>query len=434
MSRYLDKKQQERFDKIIDEFTNNKDTDQQGLTIKVGSTIVYRQGIEGKPDVDRIKPEELEKLETSVFHSEAALGVVEIALYTPAKEEVFRFENGNVTINQGRANQRSDEEPEEDSLQVQRLNQQQAKLQPVNSTQEPSQDINNQQTNNKIYLDKEFGYISTDYYLNDASAIFGEWAKQFTPNGIYMMSVMGIDWQYFAEKYEQHKAAQAQPTLEPQAELPQNSQALEQPQTQTAIGDRVACPLEEAPLEAIASEQDQHLQHQTTPEQTTNQQLLSTIAQMQQQIAEIQKQFEEMRQQQSERLEQAPKPQENQLSQWVDGIKQNFSTTVQEMSEALRGGIDYLKNTSRELVGKGLEAATKLAVETLGERHSDGSKVLTAGNIEYRLQQQQLLAQQQDWANLSLEERLEAIRAQYGINQQPTQGEKQQQQFRDRSR
>ena len=43
-------------------------------------------------------------------------------------------------------------------------------------------------------------------------------------------------------------------------------------------------------------------------------------------------------------------------------------------------------------------------------------------------------SQQQNWANLSLDERLEAIREQYGINQQPSSGEFQQQHFRERSR
>ena len=158
---------------------------------------------------------------------------------------------------------------------------------------------------------------------------------------------------------------------------------------------------------------------------------------MQQQIADVQKQLLEIQQQQQERLE-LVQPKDNRLTKWMDGIKESFTTTVQEIGDAIRGGIDYLKDTTRELVGASLEATTKLAVEALGDRQSDGSKLLAAGNIEYRLQGQQLSAnpqpqQQQDWANLSLQERLTAIRTQYGITK-PSPGEKQQQQYQERSR
>lgn len=424
MSRYLDKEQQERFDRIINDFDSQRTSDQEGLTVKVGTTIVYRAGVENKPDIDRIKPNELEKLSAAVNLTESAKGTVEIALYTPAIEEVFRYENGDIrSINKQRANGRT-KELEEDPLQAQLLNQrptaQLAEEQPSHDpTQLPTQDPENQQANNQIYLDKEFGYLSTDYYLRDASPIFGEWAKQFTPNGIYLMSQMGLDWQYFADKYENQKAA-AQPVLSPAPELPQLPQAKENPQSPGAI--------------ALGADQ---LQPQTqNPEQTTNQQLAETLAQMQQQIADIQRQVEEMRQQQAERLE-LVQPKDNRLTKWMDGIKQNFTTTAQEIGDAIKGGIDYLKDTTRELVGASLEATTKLAVEALGDRQSDGSKLLAAGNIEYRLQGQELSAQpqsqQQDWANLSLSERLSAIRTTYGITQ-PSPGERQQQQYQERSR
>ena len=415
MSRYLDKEQQERFDRIINDFDNQRTSDQEGLTVKVGTTIVYRNGIDGKPNIDRIKPNELEKLEAAVDFTESAKGTVEIALYTPAIEEVFRYENGDVRINKQRANGRT-KETEEDPLQAQLLNQQPTTQQQVEPQQEfdptqlPAQDPENQLSNNQIYLDKEFGYLSTDYYLRDASPIFGEWAKQFTPNGIHLMSQMGLDWQYFADKYESQKSA-SQPALAPAPELPQLPPGQEQP----AIDIQAS---------AIA---------QTDPT-ISNQQLVETLAQMQQQIADVQKQLESMQQQQQERFEQTPKLRENRLSQWIDGIKQNFTNTAQEIGDAIRGGIDYLKDTTRELVGAGLEATTKLAVDALGDRQSDGSKLLATGNIEYRLQGQQLSAQpQQDWANLSLSERLEAIRTTYGITQ-PSPGEKQQQQFKERSR
>ena len=413
MSRYLDKEQQERFDRIINDFDNQRTSDQEGLTVKVGTTIVYRAGVEDKPDIDRIKPFELEKLEAAVNLTESAKGTVEIALYTPAIEEVFRYENGDIrSINKQRANGRTQEA--EEPLQAQLLNQrptaQQTEEQPSNDpTQSPTQDPQNQQTNNQILLDKDFGYLSTDYYLRDASPIFGEWAKQFTPNGIYLMSQMGLDWQYFADKYESQKLA-SQPALAPAPELPQLPPGQEQPTI-------------DIQAQAIA---------QTDPT-ISNQQLVETITQMQQQIADVQKQLEEIRQQQAERLEQL-QPKDNRLTKWIDGIKENFTNTAQEIGDAIRVGIDYLKDTTRELVGASLEATTKLAVEALGDRQSDGSKLLAAGNIEYRLQGQQLSAQpQQDWANLSLQERLQAIRTTYGITQ-ASPGEKQQQQYQERSR
>lgn len=417
MSRHLNSEQQERFDRIINDFDNQRTSDQEGLTVKVGTTIVYRAGVENKPDIDRIKPFELEKLSAAVNLTESASGTVEIALYTPAIEEVFRYENGNIrSINKQRANGRT-KELEEDPLQAQLLNQQpttqpQAEPQQENDpTQSPTQDPDNQQTNNQIYLDKEFGYLSTDYYLRDASPIFGEWAKQFTPNGIHLMSQMGLDWQYFADKYSQQKAA-VQPVLSGTPSLLQLPPGQEQP----AI---------DIQAQTIA---------QTDPT-ISNQQLAETLTQMQQQITEIQKQLLEMQQQQQERFEQIPQPRSHRLSQWIDGIKQNFTNTAQEIGDAIRGGIDYLKDTTRELVGAGLEATTKLAVDLVGDRQSDGSKLLATGNIEYRLQGQELSAQsqQQDWASLSLQERLSAIRTTYGITQ-PSPGEKQQQQYQERSR
>lgn len=123
MSRYLDKEQQERFDRIINDFYNQRTSDQEGLTVKVGTTIVYRTGVEDKPNIDRIKPFELEKLEAAVNSTDAAKGVVEVALYTPAIEEVFRYENGDIrSINKQRANGGT-KETEEEPLLAQLLNQ-----------------------------------------------------------------------------------------------------------------------------------------------------------------------------------------------------------------------------------------------------------------------------------------------------------------------
>ena len=221
---------------------------------------------------------------------------------------------------------------------------------------------------------------------------------------------MGLDWQYFADKYESQKAA-VQPVLEGTPSLLQLPPGKEQPTI-------------DIQAQAIA---------QTDPT-ISDQQLVETLTQMQQQIADVQKQLLEIQQQQQERFEQIPKPRENRLTKWIDGIKENFTHTAQEIGDAIKGGIDYLKDTTRELVGAGLEATTKLAVEALGDRQSDGSKLLATGNIEYRLQGQELSAQpQQDWASLSLQERLSAIRTTYGITQ-ASPGEKQQQQYQERSR
>ena len=400
--------------------------------------IVYRTGVENKPDIDRIKPFELDKLEAAVNLTEAAKGTVEIALYTPAIEEVFRYENGDIrSINKQRANGRTlvtEEEPLQAQLLKGQLDlQQNQDQQPESSTFEPTQDPENQPTNNQINLDKEFGYLSTDYYLRDASPIFGEWAKQFTPNGIYLMSQMGLDWQYFADKYEQQKAL-LQPALSGTPERMQLPPGQEQPtiDIQKMAMAKPAAGIAK-PAAGIAQSNQQSLAQ--NPEQPFNQQLVETLTQMQQQIADIQQQLLEIQQQQQERFEQIPKSRENRLSQWIDGIKENFTTTAQEIGDAIKGGIDYLLDTTRELVGTGLLATTKLAVDVLGNRQSDGSKLLATGNIEYRLFGQELSAQSQqpDWGQLSLQERLEAIRTTYGITQ-PSPGEKQQQQYQERSR
>jgi len=104
MSRYLNFEQQERFDRIVNDFYDQKRTNQEGLTVKVGTAIVYRQGVEDTEDIDKIKPFELEKLEAAVFERKEAKGIVEIKLYTPATEEVFRYENGkNISIDFERA-------------------------------------------------------------------------------------------------------------------------------------------------------------------------------------------------------------------------------------------------------------------------------------------------------------------------------------------
>ncbi len=51
MSRYLNSEQQERFDRIINDFDNERTGYQSGLTVKVGTTIVYRAGVENKPNI-----------------------------------------------------------------------------------------------------------------------------------------------------------------------------------------------------------------------------------------------------------------------------------------------------------------------------------------------------------------------------------------------
>ena len=307
MSQYLDKQQQERLTRIVDEFTVHSGVKQAGLTIKMDSNIVFLQDVEGKIDIDQIKPEQLEKLEEAVFNPEASKDLIECSIYISGTEEVFRYQNGEVNISHRYAyQQRSyeaeekveeevEEESEEESLQL--LNQQhiqyqedlqlqqQADLQPENSTFRTSQDNNKQPNNNQIYLDKEFGYVSTDYYLKGASSFGGEGAERITPSSIYMMGEMGVNWNSVIDKLSEKKeATQPVPKILPEPTSPTH----------------------------------QEIQNQTIPNQSTN-----------------------------------PLP--------------SFS-------------------------------------------------------------------QQQNWANLSLDERLKAIREQYGINQQPSPGEFQQQHFRERSR
>ena len=48
MSQYLNKQQQEKLNRITDEFTVHSGIKQAGLTIKMDSNIVFRQDVEGK--------------------------------------------------------------------------------------------------------------------------------------------------------------------------------------------------------------------------------------------------------------------------------------------------------------------------------------------------------------------------------------------------
>lgn len=226
MSHYLDKQQQERLSRIVDEFTVHSGVKQAGLTIKIDSNIVFLQDVEGKIDIDQIKPEQLDKLEEAVFNPEASKDLVECSIYIPGTEEVFRYQNGEVNISHRYAYpQRSfeteikvEEEVEEvaeESLQLRNQQhiqyqedlqlQQQEDLQPENDTFESSQDNNKQPNNNQIYLDKEFGYVSTDYYLKGASSFGGEGAERITPSSIHMMGEMGVDWNYVIDKLSENK-------------------------------------------------------------------------------------------------------------------------------------------------------------------------------------------------------------------------------------
>ncbi|MEM6404480.1 MAG: hypothetical protein AAF757_30355, partial [Cyanobacteria bacterium P01_D01_bin.116] len=172
----------------------------------------------------------LEKLEEAVFNPESSKDLIECSIYIPGTEEVFRYENGEVNISHRYAYQQRSfeveekvekeveevrEESEEESLQL--LNQQhiqyqedlqlqqQADLQVENSIKGTSQDNNKQPNNNQIYLDKEFGYVSTDYYLKGASSFGGEGAERITPSSIHMMGEMGVDWNSVIDKLSENK-------------------------------------------------------------------------------------------------------------------------------------------------------------------------------------------------------------------------------------
>ena len=226
MSQYLDKQQQERLNRLVDEFTVHSGVKQAGLTIKMDSNIVFRQDVKGKIDIDQIKPEELEKLEEAVFNPESSKDLIECSIYIPGTEEVFRYENGEVNISHRYAfHQRFSEEEEKVEKQVEELEedlpeilnqqhiqyqedlqlQQQADLQPENSNFRTSLDNNKQPNNNQIYLDKEFGYVSTDYYLKGASSFGGEGAERITPSSIHMMGEMGVDWNSVIDKLSENK-------------------------------------------------------------------------------------------------------------------------------------------------------------------------------------------------------------------------------------
>ena len=230
MSHYLDKEQKERLSRLVDEFTVHSGVEQAGLTIKIDSNIVFRQDVEGKIDIDQVKAEELEKLEEAVFNPEASKDLIECSIYIPGTEEVFRYQNGEVNISHRYAfHQRFSEEEEKVEKQVEELpveleedlpeilNQQhiqyqedlqlkqQADLQVENSIKGTSQDNNKQPNNNQIYLDKEFGYVSTDYYFKGASSFGGEGAERITPSSIHMMGEMGVDWNYVIDKLSENK-------------------------------------------------------------------------------------------------------------------------------------------------------------------------------------------------------------------------------------
>ena len=252
MSQYLNKQQQKRLSRLVDEFTVHSGVEQAGLTIKIDSNIVFRQDVEGKIDIDQVKAEELEKLEEAVFNPEASKDLIECSIYIPGTEEVFRYQNGEVNISHRYAfHQRFSEEEEKVEKQVEELPveleedlpeilnqqhiqyqedlqlQQQADLQPENSTFRTSQDNNKQPNNNQIYLDKEFGYVSTDYYLKGASSFGGEGAERITPSSIHMMGEMGVDWNYVIDKLSDKKeATQPAPKIptEPTSEAHQEIQ------------------------------------------------------------------------------------------------------------------------------------------------------------------------------------------------------------------
>ena len=98
MSQYLNKQQQEKLNRLVDEFTVHSGVEQAGLTKKIDSNIVFRQDVEGKIDIDQVKAEELEKLEEAVFNPEASKDLIECSIYIPGTEEVFRYQNGEVNI------------------------------------------------------------------------------------------------------------------------------------------------------------------------------------------------------------------------------------------------------------------------------------------------------------------------------------------------
>jgi len=132
--------------------------------------------------------------------------LIECSIYIPGTEEVFSYENGEVNISHRYAYQQHsyeaeekvkeeveelEEESEEESLpllfqkkfnikKIYNFNNKQIYNQTTISLNPAKTTINNQ-TITKYMTNKEFGYVSSDYYLKGAFSFGGDGAERITP-------------------------------------------------------------------------------------------------------------------------------------------------------------------------------------------------------------------------------------------------------------
>lgn len=365
MSKFLNKDQQQQFDKILDELRQSQQPEQEGLRIKVGSRIVYRENEPGQPDVDTIKPQELEKLDAALENSDKAKGAVTISFIKPAEEEVYKFKDGELEIDKRRyvPEQDQDEEPTLNPDQVQQVTEED-----LVANQRPQVELDEEKTSRQKALPPskspqmgaEWGYVQASYFLEGADKVFGEGYQSITPAGLVAAAEMGVDIWKLGKQQEpeviQGEIVEA-PTLQGTPERATLPSAVE-PSAQTPL----------------------------SPEQRIEQ-LTERLEKMAQQMEQMEQRLEEMRGQQSERVEQVPEPKDSKLGDWFRDFKQGFADKAQDFKDQIaergqqfgdfvREGIDSLKDRAREAVGQGLETATKWAVSAFGKDQGDGSKQL----------------------------------------------------------
>ncbi len=363
MSKFLNKDQQQQFDKILDELRESQRPEQEGIRIKVGSKIVYREKEPGQPDVDAIKPQELEKLDAALENSDKAKGAVTISFIKPAEEEVYKFKDGELEIDKRRyvPEQDQDEEPTLNPDQAQ-----QAAEEDLAANQRPQTELDEEKDpgqkalppSKSPQMGAEWGYVQASYFLEGADKVFGEGYQSMTPAGLVAAAEMGVDIWRLGRGQE----------------------------TEVVQGEIVDPPALQGTPERAALPSAVEGQTQLSPEQRIEQ-LTSRLDRMAQQMGQMQQQLEEMRSQQTERVEQTPEPKENKLGDWFRDFKQGFTDKAQEFKDQIaqrgqqfgdfvREGIDSLKDRAREAVGQGLETATKWAVSAFGKDQGDGSKQL----------------------------------------------------------
>ena len=99
----LSVEQRERLDNIINQFNepNPKDKND-GLVIKINNNTIYRSGVEGEVNVNKVNEENLNLLESLIENQKKVLKEkIEVSLYWKPTQETLIFENGDVDIKKG---------------------------------------------------------------------------------------------------------------------------------------------------------------------------------------------------------------------------------------------------------------------------------------------------------------------------------------------